>query len=86
MVRSNGSHSQKQREGTQLNRYVQRENRPLPTTDTTLGKLAGAKFFLLLDANSGFCQIKLSEKSRPVTTFITPYIETLLVQRPSFWH
>ena len=58
---------------TQLNRYVQRENHPLPTTDTALGKLAGEKFFSLLDANSGFWQIKLSEKSRPLTTFIPPW-------------
>ncbi len=49
---------------TQLNRYVQRENHPLPTTDTTFSKLAGAKFFSRLDANSGFWQIKLSERSR----------------------
>ena len=58
---------------TQLNKYVQRENHPLPTTDTTLAKLAGAKFFSRLDANSGFWQIKLSERSRPLTTFITPW-------------
>ena len=58
---------------TQLNRYVQRENHPLPTTDTTFSKLAGAKFFSRLDANSGFWQIKLSERSRPLTTFITPW-------------
>ena len=41
--------------------------------DTTLGKLAGAKFFSRLDANSGFWRIKLSERSRPLTTFITPW-------------
>ena len=58
---------------TQLNRYVQCKNHPLPTTDTTLGKLTGAKFFSLLDANSGFWQIKLLEKSQPLTTFITPW-------------
>ena len=58
---------------TQLNKYVQRENHPLPTTDTTLAKLAGAKFFSRLDANSGFWQIKLSQRSRPLTTFITPW-------------
>ncbi len=52
--------------------YVQRENHPLPTTDTTFSKLAGAKFFSRLDANSGFWQIKLSERWRPLTTFITP--------------
>ena len=58
---------------TQLNRYVQRENHPLPTIDTTFSKLVGAKFFSRLDANSGFWQIKLSERSRPLTTFIKPW-------------
>ena len=58
---------------TKLNEYVQRENHPLPSVDVTLGKLAGAKYFTKLDANSGFWQIKLSENSRPLTTFITPW-------------
>lgn len=58
---------------TKLNQFVQRENHPLPTTETTLGKLAGARYFSRLDANLGFWQIKLSEKSRPLTTFITPW-------------
>ena len=57
---------------TKLNEYVQRENHPLPSLDRTLGKLAGAKYFTKLDANSGFWQIKLAESSRPLTTFITP--------------
>ena len=39
---------------TKLNEYVQRENHPLPSVDVTLGKLAGAKYFTKLDANSGF--------------------------------
>ena len=58
---------------TKLNQFVQCENHPLPTIETTLGKLAGARYFSRLDANSGFWQIKLSEKSRPLTTFITPW-------------
>ena len=58
---------------TKLNEYVQCENHPLPSVDLTLGKLAGAKYFTKLDANSGFWQIKLSESSRPLTTFITPW-------------
>ena len=58
---------------TQLNKYVQRENHPLPAVDTTLARLAGAQKFSKLDANSGFWQIKLAEKSRPLTTFITPW-------------
>ena len=52
---------------------MQRENHPLPTTDTTFANLAGAHYFSRLDANSGFWQIKLSERSKPVTTFITPW-------------
>ena len=55
---------------TKLNNFVQRENHPLPSVDTTLGKLAGAKYFTKLDANSGF---KLSEGSKKLTTFITPW-------------
>ena len=58
---------------TKLNQFVQRENHPLPTIDTTLGNLAGARHFSKLDANSGFWQIKLSERSRFLTTFITPW-------------
>ena len=60
---------------TKLNQFVQRENHPLPTIDTTLGNLAGARHFSKLDANSGFWQIKLSERSRFLTTFITPWVQ-----------
>ena len=38
-----------------------------------MGQLSGAKFFSKLDANSGFWQIDLSEESRKLTCFITPY-------------
>ena len=58
---------------TKLNNFVQRENHPLPSIDTTLGKLAGAKYFSKLDANSGFWQIRLAESSKKLTTFITPW-------------
>ena len=58
---------------TKLNQFVQRENHPLPTTATTFANLAGARYFTKLDANSGFWQIKLSERSKPLTTFITPW-------------
>ena len=58
---------------TKLNESVKRENFPLPAIDQTLGQLSGAKFFSKLDANSGFWQIELSEESRKLTCFITPY-------------
>ena len=56
-----------------LNEYVQRENHLLPSVDVTQGKLAGANNYTKLDANSGFWQIKLSEGSKPLATFITPW-------------
>lgn len=58
---------------TALNRYVKRENHPLPSVDTTLAKLSGATVFSKLDANSGFWQTPLAEESRHLTTFITPW-------------
>ena len=56
-----------------LNRYVCREVYPLPKVDETLAQLAGAKIFSKLDANSGFWQIPLTERSKLLTTFITPF-------------
>ena len=58
---------------SKLNNFVQRENHPLPSVETTLGKLAGARYFTKLDANSGFWQIKLSEGSKTLTTFMTKW-------------
>ena len=56
-----------------LNTSVLRETHPLPKVDDTLAQLAGAKIFSKLDANSGFWQIPLAEKSRHLTTFLTPF-------------
>lgn len=58
---------------TQLNKWVRRENFLLPSTEETLNRLAGAKVFSKLDANSGFWQIPLAPASRLLTTFITPF-------------
>ena len=56
-----------------LNECVLREVHPLPKVDVTLVSLSGAQVFSKLDANSGFWQIPLSEESRLLTTFITPF-------------
>ena len=55
------------------NETVLREPHPIPTVDDTLALLSGAVHFSKLDANSGFWQIPLAKKSRPLTTFITPF-------------
>ena len=58
---------------TNLNESVKRERHALPPVEQTLARVAGAKVFSKLDANSGFWQIPLSAKSIPLTTFITPF-------------
>ena len=57
----------------QLNKAVLRENHPMPITEQTLGKLAGARVISKLDTNSGFLQRKLKDSSKLLTTFITPW-------------
>ena len=56
-----------------LNRCVLREHHPLLKVDDILGQLTGATLFTKLDVNSGFWQVPLAEKSRLLTTFITPF-------------
>ena len=43
------------------------------TPDETLAQLTGAQVFSKLDTNSGFWQIPLTDDSKFLTTFITPY-------------
>jgi hypothetical protein len=57
---------------THLNKSVQPELYPMPSVDHTLARLSGAKVFTKLDAKSGFWQIPLSQRSKLLTTFITP--------------
>ena len=58
---------------SRLNESVKRENFPLPAIDQSLGLLSGAKYFSKIDLNFGFWQTKLSNESKLLTTFITPF-------------
>ncbi|XP_024886578.1 uncharacterized protein K02A2.6-like [Temnothorax curvispinosus] len=58
---------------TKLNQAVERENHPMPTVEHTLGQLNGVKYITKLDCVSGFWQVPLSEDSKKLTTFITPF-------------
>ena len=54
-----------------FNQCVLREHHPLLKVDDILGQLTGATVFSKVDANSGFWQVPLAEKSRLFITFIT---------------
>lgn len=58
---------------TELNKYIIREKYLLPTVEETISNLQGAKYFSKLDCAKGFWQLKLHVKSRPLTTFLTPF-------------
>lgn len=53
------------------NEAIVRERHPIPTIEEVLYDMNGATVFSKLDLRWGFHQIVLSEKSRPITTFVT---------------
>ena len=56
-----------------LNKAIKREHFPMNSIDDIVTRLHGSKYFSTLDANMGFFQIKLSEKSSYLTTFNSPF-------------
>ena len=58
---------------TKLNENIIRPRHQLPSVDETLARLGHGKLFSKLDANSGFWQVPLAEKSQLLTTFLTPF-------------
>ena len=55
-----------------LNEAVCCERYPLPSTDYILACLGNAKVYSKIDFNSAYWQVPLSERSRLLTTFLTP--------------
>ena len=56
-----------------LNRAVRREKNIMPFVDHVLGQLGEANVLSKLDANSGFHQVLLTEQSKKLATFLTPF-------------
>ena len=56
-----------------LNRAVKRPHYVTPTLDDILDKLHGAKWFSMLDARSGYWNLKLDKESADLTTFNTSW-------------
>lgn len=55
------------------NKYIIREHYQLENIDDIRSQLKGASVFSYLDAYSGFCSLKLDEKSSDLCTFQTPF-------------
>ena len=56
-----------------LNDAIKRQHFKLPTREEVMAKFGNAKIFSKLDASQGFWQMKLTESSSKLTTFITPF-------------
>ena len=56
-----------------LNMAVKHEHYAMPTFDDITSKLARSKYFSILDAHSGYWQIKLDDESSKLTTFNSPF-------------
>lgn len=55
-----------------VNAVTERDAYPLPHITATLDKLRGAKYLTTLDLKSGYWQVSLTPKSRPITAFTIP--------------
>jgi hypothetical protein len=55
-----------------LNKVIKREHRPMKTIDDVIASIPDATVFSVIDAKSGFLQIRLDQKSSFLTTFNTP--------------
>ena len=55
-----------------LNKVIKREHHPMKTIDDIIAEIPDTKVFSVLDAKSGFLQIRLDTQSSFLTTFNTP--------------
>eukprot|EP00914_Ancora_sagittata_P034747 GHVO01070115.1.p1 GENE.GHVO01070115.1~~GHVO01070115.1.p1 ORF type:complete len:862 (+),score=100.28 GHVO01070115.1:29-2587(+) len=56
-----------------VNKNVRRNQYPMKSIEEISAELHGSKFFTLIDAKSGYWQVKLNERSSYITTFNTPW-------------
>ena len=57
-----------------LNKAINREHYKMPTLEEITCQLAGAQYFTVLDATSGYWAIPLTKESSKLTTFQTPMV------------
>lgn len=55
-----------------LNSITVKERYPMPNIEDEIARLSGQAYFITLDLTSGYYQVPISEKSKPLTSFVTP--------------
>lgn len=56
-----------------LNECIKRERCIIPTSESIISRVGGAKYFTVMDLKNGFWQVVLDERCSELTTFITPF-------------
>ena len=56
-----------------LNKYIKREHYPMKTVEEVAATVQGAEVFSVLDASSGFWQIRLANECTNLTVFNSPF-------------
>lgn len=56
-----------------VNKKIVYDSYPMPSIESVFQYLGGARYFSIVDLNSSFHQIPLSDESKPVTAFISPF-------------
>ena len=54
-----------------VNNAIKRQTHPIPTLESIVDDLYGAKYFSKVDLRQAYCQVLLDDQSRNLTTFIT---------------
>ena len=65
-----------------LNKAIRREHHAIPTLEEILPKLAGAKFFSIVDAKCGYWNVNLDLESSYLTTFNPPFARYRFLRMP----
>ena len=65
-----------------LNKAIKREHYPMKTVEEIVARIPNAKVFSVLDASSGFWQVKLDRKSAKLCTFNTPFGRYMFTRLP----
>lgn len=56
-----------------LNQFTKTGRWSFPNIEKILGELEGSQFFITLDLFSGYCQIKMEDSCKEMTSFLTRY-------------
>lgn len=65
-----------------LNKAIKREHYPMRTIEEIVARIPNAKVFSVLDASSGFWQVKLDCESAKLCTFNTPFGRYMFTRLP----